>query len=136
MKPFHIILAVIAVAIVLTLIGFGIAEIAKPQTPTPHPDVDLIRQGSVYNFSCQPVEPIDKMNQMCAVRTDQVEPVELGCIDHNDLSVAVIAVTVERTPHNDASIRCYATDSEGNVSDISANAGVADFTPPGRPVAK
>jgi hypothetical protein len=136
MKPFHIILAVIAGAIVLTLIGFGIAEIAKSQTPTPHPDIDLARDGSTYQFNCQPVEPIDKMNQMCAVRTDTQEPVELGCVDHATLDVATITITVNRTPHQDGMIRCYATDSEGNVSDISANAGVADFTPPGRPIAK
>jgi hypothetical protein len=107
--------------------------VVKAQTPVPRPDISLERQGSVYNFRCQPVEPIDKMNQICAIRTDQIEPIELGCVDHTDLSVAVIAVTVERTPNNDAFIRCYATDTEGNVSDYSDNAGIADFIPPGKP---
>lgn len=103
---------------------------------TTHPDVDLARQGSVYTLNCQPVEPIDKMNQVCAVRTDGTTPVELGCVDHTTLAVAEIEVSVDRTPHQDALLRCYVTDSEGNISDISDNAGIADFTPPGKPHAK
>jgi hypothetical protein len=129
-----IILAAVSIVIVVFVLCFGILEIASAQET--HPDVPLEKQGSIYFLSCQPVEPIDKMNQMCAVRTDQTAPVELGCIDHTDLSVAVIEVTVARTPHEDGFIRCYATDTEGNISDISENAGVADFTPPGRPHAK
>jgi hypothetical protein len=114
----------------------AIPFVVTAQTPVPQPDIPLEKQGSIYFFSCQPVEPIDKMNQMCAVRTDQTEPVELGCIDHTTLEVATIEITVERTPHNDAFIRCYATDTEGNISDISDNAGIADFTPPGKPHVK
>jgi hypothetical protein len=124
--------AYIIVGIVIVFASFK----AFAQTPAPQPDVPLEREGSTYQFSCQPVEPIDKMNQLCAVRTDQDEPVELGCVDHTTLDVATISITVERTPHQDAMIRCYATDTEGNVSDISENAGVADFTPPGRPNVK
>jgi hypothetical protein len=101
-----------------------------------HPDVNLTRQGSSYTLQCQPVEPIDKMVQMCAVRTDQAEPVELGCVDHSTLDSVSIEVTVDRTPHEDGMLRCYAIDSEGNVSDISENAGKADFTPNGRPHVK
>lgn len=132
-------LTIVAVALAIVaafFIGLGILQIVQAQTPTPYPDIDLQRVGSTYPFSCQPVEPIDKMNQMCAVRTDLSEPVELGCVDHSTLAVATIPITVNRTQHQDGMIRCYATDSEGNVSDISTNAGVADFTPPGRPVVK
>lgn len=114
----------------------AIPFVVTAQTPAPHPDVPLDKQGAVYYLNCQPVDPIDKMDQVCAVRTDQTSPVELGCIAHTTLDVAVIEVTVERTPHQDAFIRCYATDTEGNVSDISDNAGVADFTPPGKPHVK
>jgi len=134
MKTRDIILAAIGGAIVLAVIIFGFVEFAGAQEP--HPDIDLARQGSTYPFHCQPVEPIDKMVQICAVRTDQVEPVELGCVDHSTIDTATITISVDRTPHEDGKIRCYAIDSEGNVSDISDNAGVADFTPNGKPHVK
>jgi len=121
----------IVIAAVLAL-----AVPALAQTPAPLPDVDLAREGSTYTIVCQPVEPIDKMIELCAVRTDTLDPTELGCVSHSTLDPAPIEVTVVRTPHQDAMIRCYANDSEGNVSDISENAGVADFTPNGRPRVK
>ncbi len=121
----------LAIILIVLLTGAAVA-----QTPAPQPDIPLAREGATYTIGCQPVEPIDKMNQACAVRTDLTEPVELGCVDHTTLEPAVITVTVQRTPHQDAFIRCYVTDSEGNVSEISDNAGVADFTPPGRPHVK
>lgn len=110
---------------------FAIATVAIAQTT--HPDVRLKRTGSTYPFSCQPTEPIDGMTSICAIRTDLVEPIELGCVDHATLEVATLTITVERTPFADAEIRCYAIDSEGNVSDFSDNVGFADFTPNGRP---
>jgi hypothetical protein len=136
MKPLHIVLVIIGGAIVLTVIGFLFADFANAQTPTPtatYPDVDLPRQGSSYTFRCQPVEPIDKLTQICAARTDLPEIVELGCVDHSTIDAAPMTVTVERTPHVDGEIRCYAADSEGNLSDMSDNAGLVDFTPPGKP---
>jgi hypothetical protein len=131
----NITLAVVGGLIVLAVLFFAGKE-AWAQTPAPTPDVPLDRQGSVYNFRCQPVEPIDNMNQMCAVRTDQTEPVELGCVPATTLDIVDMEVTIDRTPHQDAYIRCYATDTQGNVSDYSENAGIADFTPPGKPVVK
>jgi hypothetical protein len=133
MKPRTIILAAVFGGIVLSVSGFLIADCADAQTPVPRPDIPLARQGSIYNFRCQPVEPIDKMNQICAVRTDQIEPIELGCVPSTTLDIVEIEVTIERTPDNDALVRCYATDTEGNVSDYSDNAGIADFIPPGKP---
>lgn len=106
----------------------------KAQTPTPQPDIDLARSGSTYPFACQPTEPIDKLTQICAVRTDlEGDPIELECALHSTIEPVTFEVTVERTPFQDAEIRCYAIDSEGNVSEYSDNVGIADFTPNGRP---
>ena len=115
-------------------ISFLLVGVANAQTP--YPDVDLAREGSTYTFGCQPVEPIDKLIQICAVRSDLAEPIELGCVDHTTLDAVSMTVTVARTPHIDGQIRCYAADSEGNVSDYSANSGLVDFSPPGNPHVK
>ena len=109
-------------------------QAAYAQTPAPQPDVDLARSGTAYPFRCQPVEPIDKMVQMCAARTDlEGDPIELGCVAHTTIAAVSMEVTVARTPFVDAELRCYAIDSEGNVSAYSENVGRADFTPNGRP---
>jgi hypothetical protein len=136
MKARTVILAAIFGSIVITVCGFLIAECARAQTPAPHPDIILAREGSTYTFRCQPVEPIDKLALICAVRSDLAEPEELGCVDHTIIDAVSMTVTVQRTPHVDGKIRCYAADSEGNVSDYSDNAGLVDFTPPGKPNVK
>lgn len=125
---------IVAACVIAALLILFVSGVAGAQTPTPRPDIDLARSGSTYPLKCQPTEPIDKLVQICAVRTDlEGDPIELGCVAHTTLDVASLEVTVARTPFIDASIRCYAIDSEGNVSDISDNAGLADFTPNGRP---
>ncbi len=107
---------------------------ANAQTPAPQPDVDLKRSGSTYPFTCQPTEPIDKLMEVCAVRTDlDGEPIELGCALHSTIEPVTFNITVARTPFEDAEIRCYARDSEGNESGYSGNVGRADFTPNGKP---
>jgi len=137
MKPFHIVLAVVGGMIVLIVAIFLIVDVSSAQTPAPYPDVDLARQGTTYGFQCQPVEPIDKMVSMCAARTDLPDGViELGCVDATAIDAVQMTITLDRTPHVDASIRCYAVDSEGNVSDYSENIGIADFTPNGKPHVK
>ncbi len=99
-----------------------------------HTDVDLARSGSMYPITCQPTDPVDKLAQICAVRTDlDGDPIELGCTPHTSSLAVTFDITVARTPFQDAEIRCYAVDSEGNVSDLSDNVGRADFTPNGRP---
>ena len=134
MKTRDKILAIAGGVIFLTVLGLGVCEMASAQET--YPDIDLVRQGSTYGVGCQPVEPIDKLVQICVVRTDLENLIELGCVDHTDLSVATIVVTVDRTPHIDGQLRCYAVDSEGNLSLYSENIGIADFTPPGRPHVK
>ena len=70
------------------------------------------------------------------MRTDLPDdPLELGCAEQllAPLKPVTWEIAVERTPMQDAEIRCYAIDFGGNVSEYSANAGIADFTPPGRP---
>lgn len=107
---------------------------ARALPPVAQPDVDLTRSGSTYPITCQPTEPFDKMIQICAVRTDlDGDPVELGCVNHTTIEAASLEITVARTPFEDAEVRCYAIDSEGNISAYSDNVGIADFTPNGKP---
>jgi hypothetical protein len=136
MKPYQIVLAVFFGVVFAAVLAFLIVDLAQGQTPSPYPDIPLEREGATYTFNIQPVEPIDKMIQLCCTRVDLVEPIELGCVAHTTLDLAPITVSVDRTPHQDAEIRCYAEDSEGNVSDLSSNAAWADFTPPGKPHVK
>ncbi len=120
-----------------TLLFLLLVSVASAQTPAPYPDVDLARNGATYPFTCQPTEPVDKLVQICAVRTDLAgDPIELGCVDHTTLVSVTFEITVARTPFEDGEVRCYAIDSEGNVSDYSDNFGRADFTPNGRPWVK
>jgi len=116
------------------LLWLLVASVAGAQTIAPQPDVDLTRTGSTYPITCQPTEPVDKLIEICAVRTDLGgDPIELGCTPHTSIAAVTFEVTVSRTPFQDAEIRCYALDSEGNVSEYSDNVGLADFTPNGRP---
>ncbi len=128
---------ILVAAVVMFFIYLFCAGESRAQTPAPHPDVDLARSGSTYPITCQPTDPVDKLEQICAVRTDlEGEPVELGCTPHTSALAVTFDITVARTPFQDGEIRCYAIDSEGNVSDLSDNVGRADFTPNGKPVVK
>jgi len=128
-------LFLVAVA-VLSTVFFWVSN-GKAQTPVPQPNIPLERSGAVYRFACQPVEPASMSDIMCAVRTDLPgDPLELGCetqTGETALDIIVIEITVERTPMQDAQIRCRAIDAGLNPSDLSDNYGIADFTPPGRP---
>ncbi len=128
-----IVLAVFLGVILFTIFCFLTKNADAQET---WPDIALTRQGSTYNINCQPVEPIDLLAQICVVRTDLEGIIELGCIDHIDLTVATLTVSVDRTPHLDGQLRCYAVDTELNSTNYSENAGIVDFTPPGRPHVK
>jgi hypothetical protein len=107
--------------------------VASAQTPAPFPDVPLSKIGGVYNIGC--VTPSDTdLVDVCFVRTDQVTGVvELGCVAGPEPETEFrMDVSVQQTPFEDAEIRCYVTDDDLNASLYSDNAGIIDFTPPGK----
>lgn len=125
---------------ILFLAWVGLAVLAWPafdasaQDPT-HPDVPLQLISGVYPLPCMMPSDTD-LAEMCALRVDLPgDPLELGCMPHTEPSVvAVLEVTLEVTPGQDARLRCYVVDEHGNRSDDSPNVGFADFTAPSAPV--
>ena len=116
------------------LVAILLAAPALGQTPAPHPDVPLKRTGGVYPIACH--TPLDTdLDQVCWVRTDLIDGViELGCMDGPSPDTDYgIDLTIDRTPHTIALIKCYVTDWDGNISEYSDNSGIIDFMPPGKP---
>ena len=102
-------------------------------------DVPLGKVAGVYNAGCL-VNPIDTdVVEGCFVRAD-ADPVSgLGCTTTVSTSADDVAAgtvyrmdfTVQQTMFDDAEIRCYLRDAEF-PSPYSDNAGLIDFTPPGK----
>lgn len=113
----------------------GMAVVARAQTPTPRLDVPLLRVSGVYKITCHSPSDAD-MDQLCFVRTDLADPLELGCVAAGPDVDKSLDLNVAETSGVDAEIRCYAVDTSGLVSDYSPNAGLVDFTRPGRPYVK
>lgn len=124
--------------LVVTVLLFWTA-LAHAQTPE---DVRLKRVGGLYEIvALWPPEP-DAVNVCCA-RVDAVPVLDLGCATARDtrldpngvsLTIATLTVAIPKTVRDDAEVRCTSADADGNVSDPSPNAGIADFTPPSPPV--
>lgn len=125
---------VAAICVILLILIFGITREANAQTPDPPGDVALVPIGGLYHIGCQ--TPLDgDLDQMCFVRTDLPDVIELGCVDAPDPnSIYYMDAPIISTPDDDAEIRCYVIDTGGLVSDYSPNAGIVDFTSPGPPV--
>lgn len=131
-------LACAALAAIGLLVLF-LAAAAHAQTPE---DVSLKRVGGLYEIIAEwPPEP-DAVS-ICCARVDVEPALDFGCVitretyvDAEGLNhtVAILTTAILRTIRNDAVVRCTATDLDGNVSDPSLNAGIADFTPPSPPV--
>lgn len=100
---------------------------------TPRPNTPLLQIGGVYPIGCHTPSDTD-LASVCFVRTDTPEPVELGCTPalgpDTDVGMDLTILTTEGV---DAEIHCYVVDHSGLVSDYSENAGLVDFTRPGRP---
>jgi len=133
MKTRNIILLAIFGVILIAVGIFGIVEVAKSQTPTPRPNVPLLQTGGIYNAGCQPVEPFDTVVKACWVRTDTTEPQELGCVDSIGGAEARMDLNMIINVNEVAEVRCYVVSEQGVPSDYSENAGIVDFTQPGRP---
>lgn len=119
--------------VILGLLIFPI--FANAQTPTatpiPHPDVVLKQSAGVYPIGCVAPSDLD-MAELCFSRTDGPTVLELGCAAAGPDETIHTTVKVPRTTHVDAKIRCYAIDTSGLRGLDSDNAGLIDFTPPGR----
>lgn len=127
----RIVYALLVIAAALILV-----RIATAQTPTPRPNVPLLQTGGIFNAGCQPVAPYDTVVQACWVRTDTTEPVELGCVDSVGGAEARMDLNMVVNIGEVAEIRCYVVSDQGVPSDYSENAGIVDFTRPGRPYVK
>lgn len=108
------------------------ADYANAQTPAPRPNVVLTQTSGIYPIRCM-APPDADMAQICFVRTDLADPVELGCTPAGPSVEAALDLNVIATADDDAEIRCYAVDTSGLVGDYSENAGLVDFTRPSRP---
>ncbi len=116
------------------LVAILFAAPAFAQTPAPHPDVPLKKVGGVYDIGCH--TPLDTdLDQVCWVRVDLAVGVdELGCLHGPSPDTTYRTnIAVQQTPHEDATVKCYVTDTEGLISEYSDNSGLIDFSPPGRP---
>ncbi len=109
-----------------------IAGEVRAQTPTPRPDIPLLLVDGKGPMRCHTASDAD-MAQVCFVRTDQSEPVELGCITAGPDEDIIFDLEVPVTLGDDGLVRCYAVDTSGLGSDYSENAGLADFSQPGAP---
>lgn len=136
MKTRNLILMIVGSLIVIAVVVFGIVELAKAQTPTPRPNVPLLQTGGIYNAGCQPVEPFATVVKVCWVRTDTTEPTELGCVDSFGGAEARMDLDIVLSINEIAEVRCYVVSDQGVPSDYSENAGIVDFTQPGRPYVK
>jgi len=122
----------------LTVFSLAIllSSVANAQTPTPRPNVPLLQTGGIFNAGCQPTPPYDDVVKACWVRTDTVDPVELGCVDSIGNAEARMDLNMVIDIGDVAEIRCYVVNSQNIPSDYSENAGIVDFTQPGKPFVK
>lgn len=121
---------VAAACVIAVMLILFISSVAKSQTP--HPDVPLAKTGGVYNIGCVTPSDLD-LADLCFVRSDLAEVAELGCLPSPDPDTEYrLDLSVHHTANDDAEIRCYVVDTDGNVGDLSDNAGLVDFTRPGK----
>ncbi len=116
----------------LVLLFFSVAS-AQAQ------DVPLSKVAGVYNAGCL-IDPVDTdVVEGCFLRADATPIIELGCTSTvstraDDVAAGTVYrmdFTVQQTMFDDAEIRCYLRDAEFS-SPYSDNAGLIDFTPPGK----
>jgi hypothetical protein len=100
---------------------------------TARPDVPLVSTGGIYPMKCMSPSDTD-MASICFVRTDLADGVvELGCSPAGPDQEIAMDLSITITIDDDAEIRCYAVDTDDLVGDYSDNAGLVDFTRPGKP---
>ncbi len=123
----------------IMLFAFMAAAQTPTPTSTPQPDVTLGRTAGVYHAGCLADQADTDLVSGCFVRADVSPVTELGCtIEVSTRADDVLLGTVfrmdfavQQTTFDDAEIRCYVTDIDFS-SEYSTNAGIIDFTPPGR----
>lgn len=114
------------------LVLLALLMISRAEAQETRPDVPLLLVDGKGPMKC--VAPSDSdMAQVCFVRTDVTPLIELGCVPAGPDEPVLLELTVPVTAGDDGEVRCYAVDTSGLVGDFSLNAGLADFSPPGRP---
>jgi hypothetical protein len=96
-------------------------------------DIPLGQSGGIYPVKVQAPSDSD-MSEICCVRVDTTPVLELGCVASGPSAIVTVEIVLAATPNDDAEIRCYAVDTTLLESDLSPNAGIVDFTPPGTPL--
>jgi hypothetical protein len=100
---------------------------------TPRPDVPLSQEGGIYVMSCMPTEPMGHVVEACFLRVDVEPDLDLGCVPASPGTTATKHLEIPITIDQDAEIRCFMVGSNNMNSEISENAGIVNFTRPGRP---
>jgi hypothetical protein len=109
-----------------------VAGSAGAQTIAPYPDVQMKAVSGSYPIGCKAQDDAD-MAELCFARVDGPVVLEYGCHPAGPSAVVRTELDVIATSNRDATIKCYALDTEGLVSDYSSNSGFIDFTRPGAP---
>jgi hypothetical protein len=118
--------------IMLVVVIFCVTRAGAQELPA---DVKYFPNGGLgkYDVKATVPDPSNDPVQICVERVDVTPPEQVGCAPYaGDGQVTIIPVLVSVTPHDDAELRAYSNDDSGNVSEPSPNAGLIDFTPPGK----
>jgi len=118
---------------ILLTVFMATNAVAQTATPTPMPDVLLLKTGEVHTLHVQMPPDLDVIS-LCCYRVDAPNELDFGCIPSSPSAIETWNLTIPFTEGDDAEVRCTAVDTSGNVSDLSPNAGLADFTLPQAPV--
>ena len=117
---------------ILFILSFVSVPIFAVTATAQQSDIDLKPSAGVYTVKVQSPSDAD-MAKICVERVDVSPSVELGCMSASANEIVVVEVTVPITLNDDAELRAFAYDLDGNKSDASSNAGIIDFTNPGAP---
>ena len=97
----------------------------------------LRKVAGTYRIAC--VTPMDTdLALACMVRADLAAPLpDIDCMSASDPDTSYwFNLSIHPTPGDNAEIRCYVADLDGNLSSLSFNKGTIDFTAPRRPWVK
>jgi len=118
--------------VLIVVAASAIASRSEAQAPA---DVQLRQGAGVYEVKVQSPTDLD-LDRVCVERVDVTPAFDLGCSPAAPSEIVTISVTISRTPLDDAELRAFAYDLDGNKSEPSPNAGLVDFTPPNGPVVR
>lgn len=114
------------------ILSMLIATPALAQEPPADVKVNKSSTSFAYTVRMEIQDDVDT-TKACAERVDVTPSLELGCVPAVANQVVTLEVAIPKTQRQDAEIRGFAYDTDGNKSDPSPNAGFVDFTPPKAP---